>query len=619
MSLKSSAYNIKIFIISFNRESVLKESIESYQRFFKNKDIYIIDKLSTYEPLKEYYKRLEKSGITVIYSEPMTSGPSGPGGLNDLYKEINKYKNNCDYYVVTDPDISIKGCKKDLLEVYASLLDEYPNIDIVGPMLTIDDIPYDYPAREICFVLHRRQFWKKKPCHLTVNGKGIYVQKAPIDSTFGMVRGNVSYKRLMTGFRTYHPYDAKHLDWYITPENMAEDQHSYLKNHSDNKISHWGTKLFKRQPNFNELSGENRKIFTTRSRFGRIQLVSKYLTKSPSDDSQTKREGPRKIPIDPAYYKKLSASDVNSIRDMATSLENVDIKVSLALMSLALKARPRGPFIKQKVEEYKKYMAPKNKVINQIPLFYYSKVLNFGDLLNVYMVEKLSNNKILAITPSSYNAKHYLVIGSILSAANENSHIWGAGLMFENSKMNYKPMKVHAVRGPRTRALLLKNNIDCPEVYGDPALLLPKLYSPKINKKYKLGVIAHYVDKNNPWVKSLATCDGVKIIDIQNSDIESFVDELLECEKIVSSSLHGIIVGDAYGIPAMWIELSNKVAGSGFKFLDYFESVKRVPQQSKILNKSIDINEVLAQFNDYSIDIDLELLLQTCPFYENIN
>ena len=52
------------------------------------------------------------------------------------------------------------------------------------------------------------------------------------------------------------------------------------------------------------------------------------------------------------------------------------------------------------------------------------------------------------------------------------------------------PQKVLAVRGPLSRNYLLENGVDCPDVYGDPALLFPKYYKPHIYKKYKLGIIA---------------------------------------------------------------------------------------------------------------------------------
>lgn len=152
-----------LFIISYNRLEVLKESLTHFRKVFLPENIYLIDKGSDYAPLINYYSELKDLGMNVIYSDPMISGPDGPGGLNDLHIEIDKYKDKYDYYAVTDPDISLEGCDKDILSVYSQLLDNYPEIDIVGPMLKIDDIPEEYPPREWCYRRHVDQFWSNKP------------------------------------------------------------------------------------------------------------------------------------------------------------------------------------------------------------------------------------------------------------------------------------------------------------------------------------------------------------------------------------------------------------------------------------------------------------------------
>lgn len=58
-------------------------------------------------------------------------------------------------------------------------------------------------------------------------------------------------------------------------------------------------------------------------------------------------------------------------------------------------------------------------------------------------------------------------------------------------------------------------------------------------------------------------------------DWKNFVDEIKSCKKIVSSSLHGCIIAESYGIPVEWIVLSDKVLGNGFKFRDYLSATDR--------------------------------------------
>lgn len=244
-----------------------------------------------------------------------------------------------------------------------------------------------------------------------------------------------------------------------------------------------------------------------------------------------------------------------------------------------------------------------------------SKYNNFGDIVTPYILSNITDEKIEQINKSQfYPYEHYLVIGSILDRSTENTIIWGSGFISEDSILLGKPKKIYAVRGPKTREKLLNMGIDCPEVYGDPALLLPQIYYPEVEKKYKLGIIPHYIDKNTPWLNNIAKDYDVKIIDIQVDDPLIFIREILSCEKIASSSLHGVITADAYSIPSVWIEFSNNVKGNGFKFFDYFLSVGRKEEGPLIIKEKITILDVLNNFSNYKIKINLEKLLKACPF-----
>ena len=253
-----------------------------------------------------------------------------------------------------------------------------------------------------------------------------------------------------------------------------------------------------------------------------------------------------------------------------------------------------------------------------IKLFWFKGKHNFGDAINPFLLESLTHQKVVWVEPEFYNKKNYLAIGSILERASSHTIVWGSGFISEEGKCINPPYEVCAVRGPLTRRLLLQANIACPEVYGDPALLLPQIYHPKIEKKYALGIIPHFVDKDNSWLEQFKNNEKIKILDIQEENVYHFIDMLLECESVASSSLHGLIVADAYGIPSTWIEFSDKVIGNGFKFLDYFASVGREDSKPFKINTGVKIEDIHAQFYAYKINIDLDTLVQAFPLKREV-
>jgi len=252
--------NYCIFIISFNRITVLRRSLESYLKLdrIKPSNIHIIDTGSTNLELLQYYEDLKQMGAFVSMIGSLTGGADDLNCVSDVI-ETAKKTHDFDYYAVTDPDVSLEEAQSDVLDVYRSLLDADSRLEIVGPMLRIEDIPAEYPARAACFKRHRDQFWHKNPACVELNQKRIHYQIAPIDTTFGLLRREQKFRRLLMGARVYRPYEALHLDWYFTPLNIPEDQINYIKT-ANPKISHWAP-WFINSPN-EQLRDDEKIIFT---------------------------------------------------------------------------------------------------------------------------------------------------------------------------------------------------------------------------------------------------------------------------------------------------------------------------------------------------------------------
>lgn len=246
---------------------------------------------------------------------------------------------------------------------------------------------------------------------------------------------------------------------------------------------------------------------------------------------------------------------------------------------------------------------------NAIKIDYAVKKNNFGDILNPIVVEYLSGKKTKRIATAYTNKTHLLGIGSILNRANKNSIVWGSGFIKDKSFVVSPPKKILAVRGPKTRNRLLELNIECPEIYGDPALIMPNIYNPKIEKKYELGIIPHYVDFNDERLEHMKDNEDVLVIDIRNPDPLLVIDQLLQCETIASSSLHGLIVSDAYHIPNAWVKFSDNVVGGDFKFLDYFESIDRITKTPYGIGENIIIKDLIDKCNLYKVKLNLSPLI----------
>ncbi len=244
----------------------------------------------------------------------------------------------------------------------------------------------------------------------------------------------------------------------------------------------------------------------------------------------------------------------------------------------------------------------------------YFKSANFGDALNVVLLKLLGVKSIAHVPTEFYHKPHLMAIGSMLQVANKYTTVWGSGFISQKTGFYYAPpKKILAVRGPLSRKKLLNMKIECPEVYGDPALLMPYLYKPNVDKKYKIGILPHYTNQSDIWLQSVKNRKDTYIINVMQPDPLQTLREILSCDIILSSSLHGLIIADAYNIPAYWVKFDKQVGIDDFKFYDYFESVNRTNEKA-FISKVMQLDEMLNRLHTYKIEFNPLPLLQAFPF-----
>jgi len=204
--------NIPIIINNFNRLDSTRKLIESLEkRGYYN--LYIIDNLSTYPPLLEYYKtckypvyRLDKNiGMNALW-------------ISGIFR---KFKH--DFFVYTDSDIiPIDECPDDFLRFFLETLKQHRFAQKVGFSLKIDDLPDCYALKEEV-IRHEKQFFNYR-CDE-------FLYWAPIDTTFALYRPRAKRRHAnfnIEMYRTAYPYMAYHTPWYIDSKNPDEENLYYL-------------------------------------------------------------------------------------------------------------------------------------------------------------------------------------------------------------------------------------------------------------------------------------------------------------------------------------------------------------------------------------------------------
>lgn len=200
---------------------------------------------------------------------------------------------------------------------------------------------------------------------------------------------------------------------------------------------------------------------------------------------------------------------------------------------------------------------------------------NFGDWVTPYIFHRITAQRLI-FRETSYLCRTIFGAGSIVRRIKKDGSaiVWGSGAMSLKDSFGI-PLRICAVRGPLTRDVFLSRGVDCPDVFGDPAIILPRIYRPvSIRIPERIAIIPHF--REMELFSSIFLPEQFRLIDV-TLPIENVIDSISECGCAVSSSLHGIIVSHAYGLPCTWVSFAGaadrRIEGDGTKFRDYLASI----------------------------------------------
>lgn len=237
------------------------------------------------------------------------------------------------------------------------------------------------------------------------------------------------------------------------------------------------------------------------------------------------------------------------------------------------------------------YMAAIPNAINKIPVmparhraaYWWDGRPNFGDTIGPWLIQELSSARAVNVREMDLEGPTLYGVGSVVHFLEQpGAIVWGSGLIrpldkpLKKKLSKVQPEAILAVRGELTRTELVSGlGWKVPRVFGDPAILLPRFYKPRASPftSGKIAVVPHYYHKTlfNPLPEN----DQVSIVDVEQG-MEAVVDQIANASHCISTSLHGVIVAQAYGVPWVWLRIGdNPLRGDRFKFEDFFSMFDR--------------------------------------------
>ena len=218
---------------------------------------------------------------------------------------------------------------------------------------------------------------------------------------------------------------------------------------------------------------------------------------------------------------------------------------------------------------------------NRVNLCYWTDTVNVGDQISKPIVEWMLAQKGLTLDTPTDRTYHLMALGSIIGTAYFDAVIWGSGINTPIAtyrtgwRRKHTKFDIRAVRGPLTHQVLESFNYDCSGcVYGDPGILMPLVYPSEVERgQHEVSVIKHFLTV--PDKKEKSKKEPYNSINVATEDYKGFVDAIVSSNKVISSSLHGIILAESYGIPAVFLNENGKMDREIVKYYDWYYSTGR--------------------------------------------
>jgi hypothetical protein len=199
---------LPIFLPCRDLGAQLERIAASYRRQSMPHELVLIDGGASGLETQQAIEALQQNGAQVRVIDPGDPEQQAKA-LQHIVQQYFKRWSEPQRYAIATGAIDFSASSPDTFALYDELLDWFPEVEAVGPMLRIQDLPFGHPA--LSAEIAENWLQERALCDASLGPVGVV--ETSLVGNFALCRADGRHRAPRSGLRVHHPFDAHNLDW----------------------------------------------------------------------------------------------------------------------------------------------------------------------------------------------------------------------------------------------------------------------------------------------------------------------------------------------------------------------------------------------------------------------
>ncbi len=199
---------LPIFLPCHDLGAQIERIAAAYRRQTMPHELVLIDGGAAGLETQQAIEALQQDGALVRVIDPGTPEQQVKS-LRHIIQQYFKRWGEPQRYAIASGTVDFSNSSPDAFALYDELLDCFPEVESVGPMLRIQDLPFGHPA--LSGEIAEHWLHERSSCQTSLGPVGVV--ESSLAGNFALCRADGRHRPPQSGLRVHHPFDARNLAW----------------------------------------------------------------------------------------------------------------------------------------------------------------------------------------------------------------------------------------------------------------------------------------------------------------------------------------------------------------------------------------------------------------------